>query len=143
MLRYAIRRIAGVIPTLLVIVSASFFILRCSPGGPFDAEQTLSPRVRANLEAAYGLDRPVAIQYYRYLRTLAHGDFGPSLATRDFSVTDLIAQGLPVSASLGLAAIALALLIGVPAGMLAAVWHQTSVDVAITSLVVLGIALPG
>lgn len=143
MLRYAFRRIAGVIPTLLVIITASFFIVRLAPGGPFDQEQTLSPQVRANLDAAYGLDRPIAIQYCRYLRALAHGDFGPSFRQRDFSVTDLIAQGLPVSSALGITAIALAILIGIPLGIAAAVWKQTPVDVGITSLVVLGIALPG
>ena len=143
MLRYAFRRIAGVIPTLLVIITASFFIVRLAPGGPFDQEQTLSPQVRANLDAAYGLDRPIAIQYCRYLRALAHGDFGPSFKQRDFSVTDLIAQGLPVSSALGITAIALAILIGIPLGIAAAVWKQTPLDVGITSLVVLGIALPG
>jgi oligopeptide transport system permease protein len=143
MLRYAVRRIAGVIPTLLVIITASFFIVRLAPGGPFDQEQTLSPQVRANLDKAYGLDRPIAIQYCRYLRALAHGDFGPSFKQRDFSVTELIAQGLPVSGALGIMAILLAIALGIPLGVAAAVWRQTSVDVGITSLVVLGIALPG
>ena len=143
MLRYAVRRVAAAIPTLLVIITASFFIVRLAPGGPFDQEQTLSPQVRANLNAAYGLDRPIAVQYGRYLRALAHGDFGPSLKQRDFSVTELIAQGLPVSGGLGITAIVLALLIGIPLGIAAAVWKQTAVDVGITSLVVLGIALPG
>src|SRR5882724_9259304 len=143
MLRYAVRRIAGVFPTLLVIVTASFFIVRLAPGGPFDQEQTLSPEVRANLDKAYGLDRPIAIQYCRYLRALAHGDFGPSFKQRDFSVTELIAQGLPVSGALGLTAIVLALTLGIALGVAAAVWRQTSVDVGITSFVVLGIALPG
>src|SRR5882757_11317852 len=109
MLRYAVRRIAGVIPTLLVIVTAAFFIVRLAPGGPFDQEQTLSREVRANLDRAYGLDQPIVVQYGRYLRALAHGDFGPSFKQRDFSVTELIAQGLPVSGALGLTAIALAL----------------------------------
>jgi oligopeptide transport system permease protein len=143
MLRYAVRRIAGVIPTLLVIITASFFIVRLAPGGPFDQEQTLSPQVRANLDKAYGLDRPIAIQYCRYLRALAHGDFGPSFKQRDFSVTELVAQGLPVSGALGIMAILLAIALGIPLGIAAAVWRQTSVDVGITSLVVLGIALPG
>jgi oligopeptide transport system permease protein len=142
MLRYAVRRIAGIFPTLLVIITAAFFIVRLTPGGPFDQEQTLSPQVRANLEKAYGFDRPIAFQYWRYLRGLAHGDFGPSLKQRDFSVTDLIAQGLPVSSALGISAILLALLIGIPLGIAAAVWRQTRVDYGITGLVVLGIALP-
>jgi len=143
MLRYAVRRIAGLIPTLLVIITASFFIVRLAPGGPFDQEQTLSREVRANLDRAYGLDQPMVVQYGRYLRALVHGDFGPSFKQRDFSVTELIAQGLPVSGTLGLTAIVLALTLGIALGVAAAVWRQTSVDVGITSFVVLGIALPG
>src|SRR3981081_1921477 len=109
MLRYALRRIAGIVPTLLVIITVSFFVVRLAPGGPFDQEQTLSPQVRANLDAAYGLDRPIAIASGRYLRALAPGAFGPSFKQRDFRVTDLIAQGLPVSSALGITAIALAI----------------------------------
>jgi oligopeptide transport system permease protein len=143
MLRYALGRIAGSLPTLLVIISASFFIMRLAPGGPFDQEQTLSHEVRANLDRVYGLDQPIIVQYARYLRALSHGDFGPSYKQRDFSVTELIAQGLPVSATLGASALLLALALGIPLGMAAAVRRQTSVDVGITSLVVLGLALPG
>jgi oligopeptide transport system permease protein len=143
MLRYAVRRLAGVVPTLLVIITASFFIVRLAPGGPFDQEQTLSPQVRANLDKAYGFDRPMAFQYWKYLRGLAHGDFGPSLKQRDFSVTDLIVQGLPVSATLGLAAILLAMLLGIPLGVVGALWRDTAVDHGVSVLVVLGIALPG
>jgi oligopeptide transport system permease protein len=143
MLRYALRRIAGSIPTLLVLISVSFFIMRLAPGGPFDQEQTLSHEVRANLDRVYGLDQPITVQYARYLRALSHGDFGPSYKQRDFSVTELIAQGLPVSATLGVSALLLALASGISLGMVAAVRRQTSVDVGITSLVVLGLALPG
>jgi oligopeptide transport system permease protein len=143
MLRYAFRRIAGIVPTLLVIITVSFFIVRLAPGGPFEQEQTLSPQVRANLDRAYGLDRPIPVQYWRYLRGLAHGDFGPSFKQHDFSVTELITQGLPVSGSLGITAVLLAILIGIPLGLAAAVWRQTLMDYGITGLVVLGIALPG
>jgi oligopeptide transport system permease protein len=143
MLHYALRRIAGSIPTLLILISASFFIMRLAPGGPFDQEQTLSRDVRANLDKVYGLDQPITVQYGRYLRALSHGDFGPSYKQRDFSVTELIAQGLPVSATLGGSALLLALGLGIPLGMLAAIRRRTSVDVGITSLVVLGLALPG
>jgi len=142
MLWYALRRIAGVVPTLLVIITVSFFVVRLAPGGPFDQEQTLAPQVRANLDRAYGLDRPIAVQYWRYLRGLAHGDFGPSFKQHDFSVTELISQGLPVSGSLGITAIALAVLLGIPSGLAAALWRQTAVDYGISSLVVLGMALP-
>ena len=142
MLRYALRRIAAVIPTLLVIITVSFFVVRLAPGGPFDQEQTLAPQVRANLDRTYGLDRPLVIQYWRYLRGLAHGDFGPSFKQHDFSVSELISQGLPVSGSLGITAVLLAILIGIPSGLAAAVWRQTGVDYGITGLVVLGMALP-
>jgi len=142
MLRYAVRRIAGIVPTLLVIITASFFIIRLAPGGPFDQEQTLSPAVRANLDRAYGLDQPLGVQYLRYLGALAHGDFGPSLKLRDFTVTELIAQGLPVSAALGLTAILLAVLVGIPLGVAAALWRDRAVDHTVTGLAVLGMALP-
>jgi oligopeptide transport system permease protein len=143
MVRYVVWRVAGIIPTMLVIVTASFFIIRAAPGGPFDQEQTLAPQVRANLNQAYGLDQPVALQYWKYLRGVLHGDFGPSLKLRDFSVTDLIVQGLPVSFALGLTALLLAIGIGIPLGVLAALRRGTAVDYGISGFVVLGIALPG
>src|SRR5690554_4940553 len=99
MLGYAIRRIVSLIPTLLVIVTLSFLVIRLAPGGPFDAEQGLPPEIRANLEAAYGLDQPLATQYFRYLSGLLRGDLGPSFKFRDVQVADLIRQGLPVSAA--------------------------------------------
>jgi oligopeptide transport system permease protein len=142
MLRYALRRIAGIVPTLLVIITVSFFVVRLAPGGPFDQEQMLAPQVRANLDRAYGLDRPIVIQYWRYLHGLSHGDFGPSFKQHDFSVSELISQGLPVSGALGITAVLLAILIGIPIGLAGAVWRHTSVDYGITGLVVLGIALP-
>jgi oligopeptide transport system permease protein len=142
MLRYALRRIGGLIPTLLVIISVSFCIVRLAPGGPFDQEQTLSPAVRANLDRLYGLDQPLSAQYGRYLRGLLHGDFGPSLSQRDFTVTELIAQGLPVSVTVGLLAILLALLIGIPAGIGAATWRNRGADHSLTALAALAVALP-
>src|SRR6187549_1177759 len=78
MLRFAIRRIAMLVPTLLVIITLSFLIIRLAPGGPFDEEQALPPAIKANLEAAYGLDAPLAKQYFRYVSGLLRGDFGPS-----------------------------------------------------------------
>ena len=143
MLRYALRRIAGVVPTLFIIITLSFFVIRIAPGGPFDEEQALPPEIRANLEAAYGLDRPLIEQYGRYLAGLVRGDFGPSFKFKDFSVTELIAQGLPVSLMLGLSAVLLALLIGIPLGTLAALRQNSPTDYGIMSVAVLGIALPG
>jgi len=143
MLSYALRRTAAMVPTLLVIITASFAIIRLAPGGPFDQEQTLSAPVRANLERLYGLDAPLPLQYLRYLRALLHADFGPSLRQRDFTVSELIGQGLPVSATLGLCAILLAVLTGIPAGIAAALSRNRSLDFGITSLAAAGIALPG
>ncbi|MGO9804912.1 MAG: ABC transporter permease [Steroidobacteraceae bacterium] len=142
MLSYALRRIAVAVPTLLVIITLAFAIQRLAPGGPFDQEQTLTPAVRANLDRLYGLDRPLAVQYVRYLGALARGDFGPSLSERDFTVTELIAQGLPLSATLGLAAVLLAVMVGIPAGMLAALARGRGTDYAVSALAALGVALP-
>ena len=142
MLKLALRRVAGLLPTLLVIITVSFAIIRLAPGGPFDQEQPLSPPVRANLERLYGLDQPLRVQYARYLRALAHGDFGPSLRERDFTVSELIGQGLPLSAALGLCAIVLAVLTGIPAGLAFALWRSPRADFTLAALVALGTALP-
>lgn len=136
------RRLLGMVPTLFCIVSASFFIVRLAPGGPFDQEQGLAPQIRANLDRLYGLDQPLGVQYLHYLNALAHGEFGPSFKLRDFTVGELIAQGLPVSLTLGSAAILLAILLGIPLGMLAALRRNTAADYGITALIVLGIAVP-
>jgi len=143
MRKLALRRIAGLGVTLLVIITLSFAIIRVAPGGPFDQEQALSPAVRANLERLYGLDQPLPVQYLRYLRGLAHGDFGPSLRQRDFSVRELLAQGLPLSATLGLLAIVAAVLGGVSAGIAAALWRARGADVGFATTSALAIALPG
>jgi oligopeptide transport system permease protein len=142
MLKLALRRVTALIPTLLVIVTVSFAIIRLAPGGPFDEEQGVAPEVRANLERLYGLDEPLPVQYLRYLRALAHGDFGPSLRQRDFTVSELIGRGLPLSAALGLCAIALALITAIPAGIAAALWRGPAADFAIAAIAALGVALP-
>jgi oligopeptide transport system permease protein len=142
MLAYAARRLAAVLPTLLVIVTLAFVVVRLAPGGPFDAEQSLPPEVKANLERAYGLDQPLGRQYLHYLAGVAHGDFGPSLTYRDLSVQALIEQGLPVSLMLGLAALGVALATGVPLGTWAALRRGTLLDHGIMSVAALGVALP-
>jgi oligopeptide transport system permease protein len=142
MIRYALRRLSGVIPTLFIIITLSFFVIRIAPGGPFDEEQALPPEIKANLEAAYGLDKPLWEQYLRYLSGLVRGDFGPSFKFKDFSVTELIAQGLPISLMLGLSAVLLALLVGIPLGAMAALRQNSGTDYSIMGFAVLGIALP-
>jgi oligopeptide transport system permease protein len=142
MLAYAARRLAALPLTLFIIVTLAFAVVRSAPGGPFDAEQSLPPQVKANLERAYGLDQPLALQYVRYLRGVVHGDFGPSLRYRDLSVRELIAQGLPVSLTLGFCALLFALAGGLPLGILAARRRGSVLDHGIMGLAVLGVALP-
>ena len=142
MIRYALRRLAGVVPTLLAIVTAAFFLMRLAPGGPFDEEQTVPPEIAANLQAAYGLDQPILVQYGNYLKGLLRGDLGPSFRMKDFSVAELIAAGLPVTLTIGAAALALAVLLGVPLGLLAARRHNRWIDHAVMALALVGIAVP-
>src|SRR5271163_4599924 len=142
MLRYFLRRLAGAIPTLFTIVTLSFFLVRIAPGGPFDEERSLPPEIMANLERAYGLDQPMWAQYVRYMRGVVHGDFGPSFKYKDFTVTELIAQGFPVTLELGTVAITLALLIGIPLGIFAALRHNRAADHAAMLIAVVGIAIP-
>ena len=120
MLRFAAKRLLGAIPTLLLIVTLSFFLMRIAPGGPFDKERVVPPEIEARLIHAYHLDEPLPMQFLRYLGGLVHGDFGPSLKYKDFTVTELIAGGFPVSLRLGGIAVLLALIAGVAIGTLAA-----------------------
>jgi oligopeptide transport system permease protein len=142
MRRYLLIRLAGAVPTLFVIVTITFFLVRAAPGGPFDQEQTLPPEIMTNLERAYGLDQPIWIQYGRYLAALAHGDFGPSFKYKDFSVTELIGQGFPVTLELGSIAMALAVIMGVAGGIFAALHRNSAGDYAAMSLATAGMAIP-
>ncbi len=142
MLSYALRRLLLAVPTLFAIVTLAFFVMRLAPGGPFDQEQTLPPEVAANLEAAYGLDQPMLVQYGRYLGALARGDLGPSFKYKDFAVSELIARGLPVTLTIGVLALLLAVACGVPLGMLAALRHNGAVDHLVMGLALAGIAVP-
>ena len=109
MLRYAARRLLGALPTLWVIATLAFFLLHAAPGGPFDAGKRMLPEIQRSIEAKYHLDEPLWRQYLRYLADLAHGNLGPSFQYRGTSVNEIIAQGLPVDAPIGLTAIVLAL----------------------------------
>ena len=124
MLSYATRRLMGAIPTLFVIVTVAFFMMRIAPGGPFDSQRRLPPEIEHNIEAAYNLDKPLYTQYFIYLDRLAHFDLGPSYKIKDFTVTQLIAQGLPVSVRLGASAIVIALIFGISLGTFAALYQN-------------------
>lgn len=139
---YAIRRLLGAIPTLLVIITIAFFMMRLAPGGPFDADRHLPPQIEANIRAAYQLDKPLVQQYALYLERLARLDFGPSYKMKDFTVGELIALGLPVSARLGLAAMALALAFGIALGAAAALRQNRAGDTGVMALAMIGIVVP-
>lgn len=142
MLSYAIRRLLGAIPTLFIIITVAFFMMRIAPGGPFDSQRRLPPEIEHNIKAAYDLDKPVYQQYLIYLGKLARGDLGPSYKNKDFSVSELIADGLPVSAKLGLSAIVLAIAFGLTMGTIAALRQNNAADYSIMSLAMIGITIP-
>jgi oligopeptide transport system permease protein len=136
------RRLLSALPTLFIIVTLAFFLIRLAPGGPFDLEQPLEARVMDNLRRIYQLDRPLHEQYGLYLASLLRGDLGPSFYFRDFSVAELLAKGLPVSVRLGASALALALALGGAIGVLAALRQNSWIDYLVTGLATIGLTVP-
>ncbi|MBU1189642.1 MAG: oligopeptide ABC transporter permease OppB [Gammaproteobacteria bacterium] len=142
MLRYALERLLTAIPTLLLLITLAFFLIRLAPGGPFDAERALSPEIEQNLNQLYHLDEPLPLQYFRYLGQILRLDFGPSFQYRDWTVNQLIAQGFPVSLTIGGLALLLGLLAGVLIGMLAALRQNHWLDYLLMSLAMAGLSIP-
>ena len=142
MLRFALGRLLAAIPTLLFVVLLAFMLVRIAPGGPFDTERGLPPEVEANIEAAYKLDEPLPMQFFRYLGGVLKGDFGPSFSYRDYTVSALIADALPTSLVLGGLAMLLALLLGLGAGVVAALRPNTLIDRAVMAVSMVGISVP-
>ncbi len=142
MLGYAVRRLLGAIPTLFLIVTFAFFLMRVAPGGPFDRERTLEAKVLENLNRVFHLDKPVWEQYFYYLGNLARGDLGPSFIYRDFSVQQLIGNGLPVSIQLGGMALLVALLTGCVLGSIAALRQNSWIDYSVIAVATFGITVP-
>ena len=142
MLRLVVTRTLSAVPTLIAVVTLSFFLMRLAPGGPFDAERALNPIIRANLDHLYGLDTPILHQYAAYLWALLHGNFGPSTHWRDFTVNDLFARALPISIRLGVAAMVMAILLGIPLGLAGAVRGRGPGALFVTLLSIIGLAVP-
>lgn len=136
------KRLLEALTTLFVIASMTFLLLRILPGGPFDSEKALPEEIKASIEARYGLDKPLFDQYTSYLAGLVQGDWGESYKYLGRSVTDIIQETLPVSAELGLYSLLLALLIGIPLGVLAAAKHNSPFDTAAMLVAISGVALP-
>lgn len=142
MLRYVARRLLSAVPTLFVIITVTFFLIRVAPGGPFDLERPLDARVMANLAQLYHLDRPLPEQYLAYLGNLLHGDLGPSFHWRDFSVAELFAAALPISVRLGLSALVLAVGVGAALGCVAAFRQNRLADHLVMAMATAGITMP-
>ncbi len=142
MLKFIAKRIFEAIPTMLVLITISFFLMRYAPGNPFSSERPLPPEVMANINAKYGLDKPVFEQYLTYLTNIVQGDFGPSFKYKDYTVNELIASALPVSVKIGLAAFVFTVIMGVTVGTIAALKQNTWIDYTIMSTAMLGVVMP-
>jgi oligopeptide transport system permease protein len=142
MFRFVARRLLQTIPVLLVIITATFFMVRFVPGGPFTSEKALPPEILRNLEAHYGLDQPLWRQYANYLGKIVRGDLGPSFKYSNRTVNEIIAQKLPVSLELGGWALLVALCIGLPLGVLAAIRRNSWLDYLSSSIGMIGICVP-
>lgn len=142
MLQFAVRRTVGAVPTLFALIAISFFVMRVAPGGPFSDNRKLTEAILANLNKAYHLDEPLWMQFGRYLWGLLRFDFGPSMKYRDFSVSELIAQGFPVSLEIGFWAMVLSTLVGIVLGIAGALRRNGAVDLSAGIIAMVGIAIP-
>lgn len=127
MISFILRRLASAVPTLFIVVTISFFLMRFAPGGPFNLERPLPPQTMANLMKTYQLDQPLWRQYTHYLSNAVTGDFGPSYVYKDNNVAELIGKGLPYSMELGFYALLIALIGGVTAGTIAALRQNSEI----------------
>jgi oligopeptide transport system permease protein len=142
MRKLLLSRLLQAIPTLWVIATLTFFMTRFAPGGPFDSEKAIAEEIRVKLESHFGLDRPLFEQYLIYLQNLLHGDLGPSFKYPEWDVSELIATAFPVSLTLGILSLLIALCIGIPIGMIAALRRNSWMDYLPMSLSMAGICLP-
>ncbi len=142
MLRFSTSRFLQSLLALFLVITATFFMVRFVPGGPFTAEKAVTPEILRNLEAHYGLDKPLWRQYLDYLSSLARGDLGPSFKYPNRTVNEIIFDKVPVSAELGSISLAVALVLGIGLGTLAAIRRNTWVDYVASSFGMIGISIP-
>jgi oligopeptide transport system permease protein len=142
MIRYVAQRLLQMIPVIWIIITLTFFMIRFVPGGPFTAERAVTPEIMRNLEAHYGLNKPLYRQYLDYCWSILRGDFGPSFKYPTRTVNEIIEDKLPVSLELGLWSLLVALGIGLPLGVLAAVKRNTWIDYLCSSVSMVGICVP-
>lgn len=142
MLRFVVQRLVVAIPTLFVVITVAFFMMRAAPGNPFATDRKLPPAIEKNIAAKYHFDRPLYVQYAEYVGGVLHGDLGPSLKYRDKTVLDIIGQNWIVSFKIGMAAFALMVILGVSLGVIAALRQNGPADHVVMSIAVLGICIP-
>lgn len=142
MLRYALLRVLGAIPTLLLVIALTFLMVHAAPGGPFDDERVLSADVATNIEREYHLDESLPRQFVRYMSGLVKGDLGPSYRLRDYTVSELIGLTFPLSLKLGALAMSLAIVVGVGAGTIAALRQGSYLDRWVMAFSMTGISIP-
>jgi oligopeptide transport system permease protein len=142
MFGYAARRLIVAVPTIFIIITLAFFMMRAAPGNPFDTERPMAPDIRERVLAAYDLDKPPHVQYFNYLKDLARGDLGPSLKYRDKTVIDILREGAPVSAVVGVSSLTLAILVGSALGIAAALRQNRAGDFAVMAVALIGISVP-
>ena len=142
MLKFTFKRLLGAIPTMLLITTVAFFLMRAAPGGPFDKERVVQPEIEAALKHEYHLDEPVSLQFFHYVWNLLHGDFGPSFQYRDFTVSELIRGGFPTSLLLGSLAMLLAFVIGSGVGIICAMRQNSRLDYTVMGISMTGIMIP-
>lgn len=142
MLKFIVRRVLWTIPVLLLVILFTFLLMKAIPGGPFTGEKSLPPEILANMNAKYGLDRPWYEQYARYVYHAFQGDLGVSMTQKSRTVMDIIGSAFPVSMQLGVQAFLLALLIGLPAGIIAGLRHNSWADYVAMFYSTIGWAIP-
>lgn len=143
MFRFILRRLASSVVVIFLIITASFFIMRFAPGGPFDTDRKLDPEIEKNIKAKYNLDKSLPVQYWLQLKQIIwHQDFGPSLKYTDKGVNEIILEGLPVSLVLGLQGMLIALLIGLPAGLIAGLKQNRWQDYTAMTTAMAGVSIP-
>ena len=142
MFSYVLRRLLWMVPTIWIVATIAFLLMRAAPGGPFDAERKLPPSIEKNVKAKYHYDEPLCMQYLRYMGGLLHLDLGPSLKLQGRSVNEIVLQALPYSLTLGGLALALALFLGVLFGTVAAVHQNGAIDYAVMVVALAGISIP-
>ena len=142
MFRFVAKRFLEMIPVLFIIATMTFFMAKLAPGGPFSSDKKIPAEIQKQLEAHYGLDKSLFVQYVDYMGHLLKGDLGPSFKYEGRSVNELISAAFPVSLQLGCYALAIALLIGLTAGIIASARSNTLTDYAPMSLAMVGICIP-